>query len=273
MRFHKYTTKRGSVFDSSSLLISISPLLLFWIHNGQTDRCVVESFAQIRQQQPHYGWNRIIIPKTPATTSTTSSRTTTKDRTKTTVVTNNPRSIIHIVHDDTFQFIQYNLQAAIPIRLTPRHRDGSSFEHLLRSSSSSSSSSSATATAATTTATSSPRPPSPPLSYAERSRPYRRLEYTTESWVQHRSSRRFTGNLMDIVKTGIFKQLFYQVCIMTQLAIFVCCYNGCFINGYTDWYGMFHRPIYQSKFLPLLRVPIDFFTFTTPVLGLVLGKN
>jgi hypothetical protein len=109
------------------------------------------------------------------------------------------------------------------------------------------------------------------LSLAERSRIYRRDVFSYDLWVQHRSTDRFIGNLLDGLKSGITRHLFKDVFLVASIASFICLYNALCVIGFTDWDGVKHLPLVASRFLPILKMPMDFFTLSTPALALLLG--
>ena len=111
------------------------------------------------------------------------------------------------------------------------------------------------------------------LSYAERSRPFRRDVFSYDLWVKHRSSDRFIGNLLDILKSGVIRQLSSEVMLLSSIALFVCVYNALCVTGYDDFSGVHHSSLANSQYLPLAKMPMDFFTLSTPALALLLGKK
>jgi ion channel-forming bestrophin family protein len=106
------------------------------------------------------------------------------------------------------------------------------------------------------------------LSYAERTRIFRRDTFNYDLWVKHRSTDRFVGNLIDILKSGVLRALIPEVTLMTSVATIICVYNTMLVTGYIDYYDIQHPPL--VSFLPLLKIPSDFFTFMTPSLALLL---
>lgn len=113
----------------------------------------------------------------------------------------------------------------------------------------------------------------PELSYAERSRIYRRDTFSYDLWVKHRSTDRFIGNLLDILKSGILRQLLPEIALVGGVALFVCLYNALFVTGYDDLEGIHHAAVFVSQYLPVLKLPQEFFTLSTPSLALLLGKD
>jgi hypothetical protein len=112
-------------------------------------------------------------------------------------------------------------------------------------------------------------------SYGEKSRIYRRDVFNYDLWVEHRSTDRFVGNLFDILKSGIFRQLLPYCFFMSGIAFFVAMYNTVFVDGYDDFSGIHHASILSSfpLSLPLLKIPGDFFSLCTPSLALLLGTS
>jgi hypothetical protein len=110
------------------------------------------------------------------------------------------------------------------------------------------------------------------ISFGESSRPFRRDVFGYDNWVQHRSTDRFIGNLLDILKSGVFRELLPYCFSVSSIATFVVIYNALFVNGYDDFAGIHHSTIMGSTF-PLLKMPMDFFNLCTPSLALLLGTS
>jgi hypothetical protein len=106
-------------------------------------------------------------------------------------------------------------------------------------------------------------------SYGESSRPFRRDVFGYDNWVDHRSTDRFIGNLLDILKSGVFRELLPSCAFTSSIALFVVLYNSLLVNGYDDFAGVHHDALFL--FFPLLKIPADFFSLCTPSLGLLLG--
>jgi hypothetical protein len=110
------------------------------------------------------------------------------------------------------------------------------------------------------------------LSYGERSRIYRRDVFNYDSWVEHRSTDRFVGNIFDILKSGVFRQLVPSCIYICSIAFFVIVYNALCVTGYDDFNGIHHNsPMIQYISFPLLKIPTEFFNLCTPSLALLLG--
>jgi hypothetical protein len=112
-------------------------------------------------------------------------------------------------------------------------------------------------------------------SYGEQSRIYRRDVFNYDNWVEHRSTNRFVGNLFDVLKSGVFRQLLPNCLYMSSIALFIVLYNTVFVQGYDDFSGVHHDAILSSFMvsLPLLKIPGDFFSLCTPSLALLLGTS
>ena len=113
-------------------------------------------------------------------------------------------------------------------------------------------------------------------SYGEQSRMYRRDVFGYDNWVEHRSTNRFVGNLFDVLKSGVFRQLLPSCFYMSSIALFVILYNTALVDGYDDFSGLHHDPVLSAfSFLsfPLMKIPGDFFSLCTPSLALLLGTS
>ena len=119
--------------------------------------------------------------------------------------------------------------------------------------------------------TSVPRKDSSGLSYAERSRPYRRDVFSYDDWVRHRSSERFSGRLGKLTKSGIVRALFDEIILTSSVATFICLFNALMVVGFDDFAGVHHDALINFG-LPVLKLPAMFFTLSSPALSLLLGK-
>ena len=119
--------------------------------------------------------------------------------------------------------------------------------------------------------TSVPRKDSSGLSYAERSRPYRRDVFSYDDWVRHRSSERFSGRLGKLTKSGIVRALFDEIILTSSVATFICMFNALMVVGFDDLAGVHHDALINIG-LPVLKLPAMFFTLSSPALSLLLGK-
>ena len=108
------------------------------------------------------------------------------------------------------------------------------------------------------------------LSYAERSRPYRRDVFDSDEWVRVRNTARFSKNLLSIFQSGIVRQLLNEAIFIAGAATFLCLYNALLVTGYDDLSGIHHDPFGQGFYV--FKLPSIFFTLTSPALSLLLGK-
>lgn len=116
-----------------------------------------------------------------------------------------------------------------------------------------------------------PRKDDSGLSYAERSRPYRRDVFAYDDWIKHRSSDRFAGRFIKFVESGIVRALIDELILVTGVATFIVFFNAMFANGFDDLAGVHHDPILALG-IPALSLPTLFFTLSSPALSLLLGK-
>lgn len=108
------------------------------------------------------------------------------------------------------------------------------------------------------------------LSYAERSRPYRRDVFDSDEWVRVRNTARFSKNLLTIFQSGVVRQLLNEAIFIGGAATFLCLYNALLVTGYDDFSGIHHDPFGQGFYV--FKLPSIFFTLTSPALSLLLGK-
>ena len=116
-------------------------------------------------------------------------------------------------------------------------------------------------------------PPPQDIPYGEESRKYRRTVFTHEDWVKFRSSNRFIKNIFNTGASGIYKNVFNEISIVTLVSILVVGWN-CFVNGYTDLSGIEHAAILPTpeKVDLTLHLPLELCTLVSSSLGLLLGK-
>ena len=116
-----------------------------------------------------------------------------------------------------------------------------------------------------------PRKDGSGLSYAERSRPYRRDVFNYDDWVRYRSSERFSGRLGKLTKSGIVRALFDEIILTSSVATFICLFNALLVVGFDDFSGVHNDPLINIG-LPVLKLPSLFFTLSSPALSLLLGE-
>lgn len=107
------------------------------------------------------------------------------------------------------------------------------------------------------------------ISYGEESRKYRRTVYTHDDWRRHRSPDRFGRNLSSIFFSGVYKSLGKEILATTLIASFVVIWNA-LVGGYTDLEGEKHAAVIASGSLPMVGLPLNPFTLSSPSLGLLL---
>jgi ion channel-forming bestrophin family protein len=108
--------------------------------------------------------------------------------------------------------------------------------------------------------------------FGEESRRYRRTVFTHDDWVRHRSPDRFWRNVKTFFSSGVYKNIGFEVAVVTSIATFVVVWNA-LLGGYTDFSGVQHEAVIQNSFLPKLGLPLTPFTLSSPSLGLLLGMN
>ena len=111
----------------------------------------------------------------------------------------------------------------------------------------------------------------PEKAYGETSRQFRRSFFTHKDWMKHRSENRFIKNVMTTVKSGVVRQLAGQVGFVILTSSFVVAWNSLLVEGYVDFSAVHHDALIQSG-LPLMKLPIEPFTLSSPALGLLLGE-
>lgn len=112
-------------------------------------------------------------------------------------------------------------------------------------------------------------------SYAEVSRRFRRSFFTHDDWLKHRKLDRFPGTFVKLAASGVVRKLAPEVTIVTSTAAFIVLWNCLLVTGYDDFRRIHHFPITISSGLkfPLLSLPATPFTFSSPILALLLGKT
>jgi Bestrophin, RFP-TM, chloride channel len=108
--------------------------------------------------------------------------------------------------------------------------------------------------------------------FGEESRRYRRTVFTHDDWVRHRSPDRFWRNVQTFFSSGIYKNIGFEVAVVTAIATFVVIYNA-LIGGHVDFNGVQHEAVIQHAMLPKLGLPLTPFTLSSPSLGLLLGET
>lgn len=106
------------------------------------------------------------------------------------------------------------------------------------------------------------------ISYAEQSRRFRRTNFNHEDWVKQRNNYRLLRSLRSTLRSGVVRQLFVELGLVTAIAIITCLWNALLVVGYQDFSGVTHPPFMNN--LPLLSLPLEPFSLSSPALGLLL---
>ena len=93
------------------------------------------------------------------------------------------------------------------------------------------------------------------VTYGEASRKHRQTVFTHKDWIEHRSSDRLFENLSSLPRSGIVRQLFEEISLVTGIAIAVVVWNGILAPEYG---------------LPMFCLPARPFTLSSPALALLL---
>ena len=107
-------------------------------------------------------------------------------------------------------------------------------------------------------------------SYGEASRKFRRSYFSHSDWLRARRDDRFLYNFKSILNSGIARQLAKEVGFVAAISTFIVVWNALLVAGYDDFSGLRHAPLISSDLLPLLKLPADPFTLSSPALGLLL---
>jgi len=106
-------------------------------------------------------------------------------------------------------------------------------------------------------------------SYTEISRRYRRSFFDQDQWLKHRRSDRFVDNLLTLSDSGVVRALKNEVFLIGAIASVICIWNALMVAGFDDWAGVHHNPI-VGLVLPLVKLPAEPLTVSSPALGLLL---
>jgi len=106
------------------------------------------------------------------------------------------------------------------------------------------------------------------IPYAEVSRKFRRTNFDHDDWVYHRRSDRFLSNLSKIFTSGVVRQMSAEISLVASIALGACLWNALLVTGYQDYAGDLHAPLISN--VPLVSLPLEPFTLSTPALGLLL---
>jgi putative membrane protein len=106
-------------------------------------------------------------------------------------------------------------------------------------------------------------------SYGEASRKFRRSYFGHSDWLNARRDGRYLYNFRTLFSSGVARQLFKEVSTVAYIATFLVAWNALLVVGYDDFSGVHHDPL-ASSVLPLLQLPSEPFTLSSPALGLLL---
>jgi len=108
-------------------------------------------------------------------------------------------------------------------------------------------------------------------SYGELSREYRRTVFMHDEWVKHRSSNRYSENLITLFQSGVTRQLLKQLTFVSFCSLFVIVMNGA-IGEYTDLTGVVQTgPLhFLAPNIGSISLPSLVFTLSEAALALLL---
>lgn len=105
--------------------------------------------------------------------------------------------------------------------------------------------------------------------YHEESRRHRRIVYTQDDWVKHRSSDRFFSGIKNMFASGIEMKMGKEVLVCFAISTFLCLFHALFA-GYTDLDGIEHTGPITGGFLSLLSVPMVASKLSSSSVGILL---
>ena len=103
--------------------------------------------------------------------------------------------------------------------------------------------------------------------YKESSRQYRRTVFMHDEWADHRSTDRFIKSLSSTLESGVLRGRQDEVTAITAFAAAIVGWN-LLAGGFTGFGMVKHGPI--IPFLPIISLPMTFFSLTGSSLGLLL---
>lgn len=108
-------------------------------------------------------------------------------------------------------------------------------------------------------------------SYGEASRMFRRSYFSHSDWLHARRDGRFYYNINSILASGIARQLGKALGLVAGISTLIVVWNTLLVAGFDDFAGVYHNPLIESSdSIPLLQLPMDPFTLSSPALGLLL---
>lgn len=111
-----------------------------------------------------------------------------------------------------------------------------------------------------------------PVSSSEQSRKFRRDFYTHDIWLKARAKNRFIGTMSKIFDSVVVRQLVDECLLLGAIATSVALWNALLVTGYDDFDMVHHAPLIHFT-VPLIRLPGEPFSLSSPALSLLLGKT
>jgi hypothetical protein len=110
-------------------------------------------------------------------------------------------------------------------------------------------------------------------SYGETSRKFRRSYFSHSDWLNTRRDGRFLYNLKSKFATPKFAiRIGKTLGSVAGISTFTLVWNALLVAGFDDFAGVHHNPLidFSDTAIPLLQLPLDPFTLSSPALGLLL---
>jgi ion channel-forming bestrophin family protein len=112
-------------------------------------------------------------------------------------------------------------------------------------------------------------------SFGEASRKFRRSYFSHSDWYKARADDRFLNNISSLAKSAIVRQLAKEVSIVASISTLIVLWNILLVAGYDDLAGVHHDSVFGGMrpglvVFPLLTLPSEPFTYSSPSLGLLL---
>ena len=91
-----------------------------------------------------------------------------------------------------------------------------------------------------------------------------------KEWIDHRSPERFYKSLRTIAESGVLRARYTEVTSIATFSAFLVLWNA-IAGGYVGFNMVSHGPL--IPYLPVLSVPLSFFSLTGSSLGLLLVRR
>lgn len=104
--------------------------------------------------------------------------------------------------------------------------------------------------------------------YGEKSRQYFFFFYCASYLIYTRRPDRIVANLLNTGKSGLVRQLSFELTFLFFSSSFIVAWNGFLVNGWTDFDGYSHPAMFD--FLPALTLPLQPFSLSISALALLL---